>query len=84
MHTMCSPEDTHAMWMRLTNQGTSGGTGRPKELSGQDAQSVEDEDEQNPKCHLENRWGPGTRMLFPNQMGNRKAVQRLGVGGQGE
>ena len=28
---------------------------------------TEDKNEQNPKSHLENRWGPGTRMLYPNE-----------------
>lgn len=80
MHVMCSLEDTYAIVsaMTLTDQGTPAGTQRPRELSGQDAhQRTEDKDEQNPKSHLENRWGPGTRMLFPNQMENRKAVQRF-------
>lgn len=80
MHVMCSLEDTHAIVsaVMLTDQGTPSGTQRPRKLSGQDAhQRTEDKDEQNPKSHLENRWGPGTRMLFLNQMGNRKAVQRF-------
>lgn len=42
------------------------------------SQWTEDKDEQDPKSHLENRWGPGTRMLLPNQMENRKAIQRFG------
>ena len=41
------------------------------------SQWTEDKDGQNPNSHLENRWGPGTRMLFPNQRENRKAVQDL-------
>lgn len=61
-----------------------GGTQGPRELSRQDAQQgTKDRDEQNPKSHLGNRWESGTRLLFPNQVQNRKAVQRCeGQGGK--
>lgn len=78
MHVTCSLESAYAILDKANWPGTPGGTRRPRELSGQDAQAVD------------RRWrwtkskeppgeqmGTGDQKALPKWNGNRKAVERF-------